>query len=114
MSQWEAVLSQESDGVRQPIAYVSMTLSAQERKASSTYELECLAVLFGTEKFRKYIEHQEFILEMDNQAHSWLLSHPRQLGKNGRWVVKISALKSQMCHIREMQNYCSRHSFQDV
>jgi hypothetical protein len=28
-----------------------------------SYELECLAVLFDTERFRKYIEHQEFILE---------------------------------------------------
>jgi hypothetical protein len=71
-----AVLSQEIDGVRLRIAYASRTLTAQERKASSMYELECLAVLFGTEKFRKYIEHQEFILETDNQALSWLLSYP--------------------------------------
>jgi hypothetical protein len=91
-----AVLSQEWDGVRQPIAYALRTLSAQVRKASSTYELECLAVLFGTEKFRKYIEHQEFILETDNQSLSWLLSHPWQLGKIGHWVVKISALKFQV------------------
>jgi hypothetical protein len=55
-----AVLSQETDGVRQPIAYVSRTLSAQEQKASSIYELECLAVLFGTDKFIKYLD-KEFI-----------------------------------------------------
>ena len=84
----DAVLSQEFDGIRQPIAYASRTLSAQERKASLVYELECLAVLFGTEEFRKYIEHHEFVLETDNQALSWLLSHPRQLGKIGRWVTK--------------------------
>ena len=99
-----AVLSQEREGVRQAIAYASRTLNAQERKASSTYELECLAVLFGTEKFRKYIEHQEFILETDNQALSWLLSHPRQLGKIGCWVMKISTLKFQVRHIRGTQN----------
>ena len=74
------------------------------RKASSTYELECLAVLFGTEKLRKYIEHKEFILKTDNQALSWLLSHPRQLGNIGRWVVKLSALKFQVRHIRGKQN----------
>ena len=79
-----AVLSQECNGFRQPIAFAFRTLSAQERKASCTYELECLAVLFGTENFRKYIEHQDFILETDNQALSWLLAHPRQLGKIGR------------------------------
>ena len=47
-----AVLSQERNGVRETIAYASRTLSAQERNASSTYDLECLAVLFGTEKRR--------------------------------------------------------------
>ena len=35
---------------------------------------------------------------------SWLLSHPRQLGKIGRWVTKISALKFQVKHIRGTQN----------
>jgi hypothetical protein len=63
-----AVLSQEVDGVRQPIAYASRTLSAQERKAASTYELECLAVLFAMDKFRKYLEHQAFVLETDNRG----------------------------------------------
>jgi hypothetical protein len=99
-----AVLSQEHEGVRQPIAYASRTLTAQERKASSIYELECLAVLFGIEKFRKYLEHQEFLLETDNQALSWVLSHPRQLGKIGRWLVKIASLKFQFQHIRGTQN----------
>jgi len=99
-----AVLSQERNGVQQPIAYASRTLSAQERKASSTYELECLAVLFGTEKFHKYIERQDFILETDNQALSWLLSHPRQSSKIGQWVVKISALKFEVRHVHGTQN----------
>ena len=70
----------------------------------SIYELECLAVLFGTEEVRKYIEHQEFVMETDNQALPWLLSHPRQLGKIGRCVLKLSALKFQVRHIRGTQN----------
>jgi hypothetical protein len=76
-----AMLSQKNDGVRQATAYDSRTLSAQKRKVSSTYELERLAVVFGTE-FRKYIEHQEFIVETDNQALTLLLSHPRQSGED--------------------------------
>jgi hypothetical protein len=63
---------------------------------------------FGTEKFRKCIEYQEFVLETNNQAMSGLLSYPRQLGKIGRWAVKISALKFQVRHIRETK-CCSRH-----
>lgn len=99
-----AVLSQEFDGARQPIAFASRTLTPQERKSSSVYELECLAVLFGTEKFRRFLEHSEFLLETDNQALSWLLAHPRQLGKIGRWVVKLAALKFKVQHIRGTQN----------
>jgi hypothetical protein len=100
-----AMLSQEFGGMRQPIAYAFRKLSAQERKASSGHGLESLVVLFGIEKFRIYFEHQEFILETDNQALSWLLSHAGQLGKIGRWVTKISALKVQVRHIRGTQNF---------
>ena len=98
-----AVLSQEIDGVRQPIAYASRTLTPCEKK-SSIYELECLAVVFGINKFRRFLEHKEFLLETDNQALSWILAHPRQLGKIGRWVVQISSLKFQVQHVRGTQN----------
>lgn len=99
-----AVLLQEIDGIRQPIAYASRTLTPAERKASSAYESECLAVVFGVEKFRQYLEHREFLLETDNQALSWLLARPRQLGKLGRWVAKLTSLKFQVAHIRGTQN----------
>lgn len=99
-----AVLQQEFDGVRQPIAFASRTLTHAERKASSVYELECLAVLFGVDRFRRFLEHAEFLLETDNMALSWLLAHPRQLGKIGRWVVRISSLKFRVQHIRGTQN----------
>jgi hypothetical protein len=39
-----AVLSQEFDGVRQPIAYALMVLNARERKVLFTHQLEGLAV----------------------------------------------------------------------
>lgn len=99
-----AVLSQEVDGTRQPVAFASRTLSPSEKKASTVYELECLAVVFGMDKFRQYLEHSEFLLETDNQALSWLLAHPRQLGKIGRWVVKISSFKFRTQHLRGSLN----------
>jgi hypothetical protein len=99
-----AVLSQEFDGYRQPIAFASRTLTHAERKASSIYELECLAVVFGVDKFRRYLEHAQFLLETDNQALSWLLAHPRQLGKIGRWVVKLSSFKFTVQHVKGTQN----------
>lgn len=98
-----AVLLQEVDGVRMPIAYASRTLTEQERKYCA-YEIECLGVLFGCDKFRVFLEHQEFLLECDNQALSWLLAHPRQLGRIGRWVMRIASLKFRVQHIRGTAN----------
>jgi hypothetical protein len=68
-----AVLLQDFDEGRRPIAFASRTLSDQERKFS-TYELETLAVLFGVEKFRMYLEHVEFDLETDNTVRQ-ILGH---------------------------------------
>jgi hypothetical protein len=91
---------QEVEGGRKFVAYASRTLTAQEIKASSAYELECLAVVFTLERFRQYLEHQEFLLETDNQILSWFLNHPRQVGKMGRWIVKISSFKFRVQHMR--------------
>jgi hypothetical protein len=105
-----AVLLQENDGGRKLVAYVSRTLSAQVRKALSAHELECLAVVFGMGKFRQYLEHLKFLLGTDNQALSWLLNHPRQVGKLGRCIVKISSLKFkvqiQAEHKTSLQTHC--------
>jgi hypothetical protein len=97
-----AVLLQEVQGQRCPIAFASHTLSIQ--KKYSAYELECLAVLFGVEKFRMYLEHVEFDLETDNQALSWYLAHPRQTGRIARWVVRLSAFKFVPDHIKSTLN----------
>lgn len=99
-----AVLLQEFEGTRCPIAYASRSLTPSEQRSSSAYESECLAVVFGVEKFRSFLEHREFVLETDNQALSWMLSHSRQLGKLGRWVARLTSLKFQVSHIRGTQN----------
>jgi hypothetical protein len=88
---------QEVQGQRGPIAFTSLTLSIKEK--FSAYELECLALLFGVEKFRIYLEHAEFDLETDNQALSWCLSHPHQTGWIAQWVVRLSAFKFVPHHI---------------
>ena len=98
-----AVLLQEFPEGRKPIAYASRTLSKQEKKFS-IYELEALAVLFGIEKFRLYLEHAEFDLHTDNQALSYILARPRKSGRLARWAVRISAFKFKVTHLRSSQN----------
>lgn len=98
-----AVLLQDTDFGRKPIAYASRTLTEQEKKFS-TYELEALAVLFAFEKFRMYLEHVPFLLETDNMALSWVLGRPRKTGRLARWAVRISAFRYTVRHIRGSQN----------
>lgn len=52
-----AVFSQEIYGTRQLVGYASRALSPAEKKASTVYELECLEVVFGMDKFLQYLEH---------------------------------------------------------
>jgi hypothetical protein len=62
-----AVLNQRGDGELAPVAYYSKWLSLAERRYS-IYEKEWLAVVFGCEKARTYLEHKEFELHCDNLA----------------------------------------------
>lgn len=98
-----AVLMQKADGILQPVSYASRKLSQAEQKYS-IYELEGLAVVFGFEKFNLYLAHRKFILQTDNSALSWVLNHPKQVGKIARWILKIQDFKFDVEHIRGTQN----------
>ncbi len=49
-----AILSQETDGERRPIAFVSKTFAKHQQNYATT-EKECLAVVWGLNKFRHYL-----------------------------------------------------------
>ena len=78
-----AVLNQRVGGNLAPISFYSRLLSPAERNYSA-YEKACLAVLFGCEKCRPYLEHTEFELHCDNLALYWLLKRVKEIGHIGR------------------------------
>lgn len=61
-----AVLLQESDGRRRPIAYASRALSETEQKYAQV-EKEALAIIWGIERFRMYVLGQRFHVETDHK-----------------------------------------------
>jgi len=98
-----AVLHQRvSDGLA-PISYHSPILTAAERKYS-TYEKECLAVIFGCEKCRSYLEHKEFELHCNNLALCWLLRRVKDVGRLGRWILRLIPFKFRVKHTRGVDN----------
>lgn len=58
-----AVLHQEGH----PIAYISKALGPKNL-GLSTYEKECLAILFAVEQWRPYLQHAEFVIKTDQQS----------------------------------------------
>ena len=78
-----AVLNQRVNGELAPVVYYSKLLSSAERRYSM-YEKECLAVVFGCEKSRTYLEHKEFELHCDNLALFWLFRNVKDIGRLDR------------------------------
>jgi len=84
-----AVLFQrDHSGVLRPISFRSRYLNDCEKKMCITHK-ECLAVKFGLEKFRYYIEYNHFKLVTDHQALSWLMTNKDLSGKLARWAITI-------------------------
>ena len=111
-----AVLHQKRGEDLAPIAYSSRLLSPAERKYS-IHEKECLAVVYGCEKYRSYLEHKEFSLHTDNQALAWLLRHAKELGRIGRWVLRLAPFKFKVCHISGKTNVvadCLTRQYEDL
>ena len=64
-----AVLLQERDEEdgKFPVAYASRTFLPRER-SYATIEKECLAVVWGIQKFEAYLYGREFVLQTDHQS----------------------------------------------
>jgi hypothetical protein len=83
-----AVLLQETDLGRQPIAYASRTCSAQEKNYSAT-EIECLGVIYALQQFRCYVLGTKFTLVTDHQALQNLKLMKNPSGRIARWLMAL-------------------------
>jgi hypothetical protein len=98
-----AVLHQNRGEDLAPIAYSIRLLSPAESKYS-IFVKECLAVVYGSEKYRSYVEHKKFRLITGNQALAWLLRHAKELGRIGRWVFRLAPFKFKVGLISDKAN----------
>ena len=98
-----AVLLQEEEGKKCPVAYASRKLKTNE-KAYAVIEKECLALVSGIQKFHRYIYGTAFILETDHQPLSYLnkakLSNPRLM----RWSLTLQPYWLHIVAIHRSKN----------
>lgn len=98
-----AVLTQNFSEGERVIAYASRTLNPAKRNYSAT-KLECLAVIWGIQQMREYLEGYSFILLTDHQSLQWLQKLDAPTGCLGRWDFEIQQYPVEIKYCKGSQN----------
>ena len=98
-----AVLLQEADGEKFPIAYASRKLLPRERNYS-VIEKECLAVVWGVTKFHRYLFGKEFELETDHQPLTYLNKAKMANSRVMRWALVLQPYRMKISAIPGREN----------
>lgn len=98
-----AVLSQEFEDGEHVIAYLSRSLTRQERNYSTT-ERECLAVIWAVEKLRYYLEGTFFRVITDHHSLLWLNNLRDPQGRLARWSLRLMAFTFELVHRKGKDN----------
>ena len=99
-----AVLLQDFEGEgRLPIDYASKKLLPRERNYS-VIEKEWLGIIWGVEKFRKFLYGVEFLLETDHKPLSYMQTAKVLNPRIMRWAIKLQPYKFKIVAIRGRDN----------
>ena len=115
-----AVLTQEENGTRIPVAYFHHTLTPAETRYTTT-DKELLAVVLSIRKFRVYLT-KRFNLITDHLAVRWLtgMNIHDERGRRGRWIEFLQNFDIQFIHRSgkspelSMADYLSRVSHESI
>ena len=98
-----AVLLQEHDEIKFPVAYASRKLLDRERNYS-VIEKECLAIVWGIEKFYRYLIGREFVLETDHQPLLYLNKAKVANARLMRWALSLQPYRFRIRAIKGSEN----------
>ena len=100
-----AILLQESDdGQYHPVAYASRELKGGEPKYHSS-KLEFLALKWAVmEQFREYLQYQPFMVWMDNNPLTYILTTPNLDALGHRWVAVLAGYNMKLEYLRGSDN----------
>ena len=105
------VLLQEYEGVMHPIAYASKKLTEREKKYA-VEEKEALALIWGVQKFNRYLYGKEFLMETDHMGLQYLKTGNVKNARVMRWSLALQDYKFRVKYIKggdnHMADYLSR------
>lgn len=97
------VLTQNYEDGEHVISYASRTLNRAEKHYSTT-EKECLAVIWGIEHYRSYLEGAKFTVYTDHHSLIWLANLKDPRGRLARWAVRLQAFNFELKHRKGKDN----------
>jgi hypothetical protein len=93
-----AILGQlDEEGKEYVIAYASRSNNKAESNYSS-YEGECLAIVWVVIHFRPYLYGTNFTLYTDHQPIKWLMTNDKLTGKLARWALILQEYEFKVIH----------------
>ena len=100
-----AVLLQENEqtGELFPVAYASRKLLPRER-AYATIEKEGLAIVWGIQKFQRYLYGREFVLQTDHQSLGYLNKAKLANARVMRWALALQPYRFRIDSIKGSEN----------
>ena len=86
-----------------PVRYASRKLQGAE-KNYSTIERECLAIVFGVQRFKYYLLGKEFFLEVDHRPLIYLNKLKNSNARLMRWALALQPYRFTLIHIPGQSN----------
>jgi len=87
----------DEEGKEYVIAYASRSNNKVESNYSS-YEGECLVVIWAVIHFKPYLYATNFTLYTDHQPIKWLMTNDKLIGKLARWALILQEYEFKVIH----------------
>ena len=98
-----AVLFQEFEEGKMPVAYASRKLLDREKRYA-VIEKECLAIVWAISKFQRYLFGKEFMLETDHQPLTYLHKAKTLNPRIMRWALTLQPYHFRIVAIKGSDN----------
>jgi hypothetical protein len=90
-----------------PIAYLSKALGIKAQ-ALSTYEKECLLLIMAINKWKPYLQHQEFTIVTDQKALIHLGEQKIHQSMQHKAFIKLLGLQYKIAYKKGLEKQSSR------
>jgi hypothetical protein len=87
----------------QPIAYLSKALG-DKHKSLSIYEKEFLALIMAMEKWRHYLQRQEFVILTDYKSLSYLSEQNLHSNMQRKAMTRLMGLQFKIVYKKDKEN----------